>query len=787
MFSALQFIYPQTYSTDKIVRVGGDYNYPPFEYLHDSYIPRGFNVDIIRAVAKTMQLNIELDLEPWGEIRKKLDSGKIDMLQGMYYSEERAGQYLFSSPHLTMNQAVFRRKNSPPYTSASSLKGREVIVQKGDIMHEYAVKNSLTDKLIPVESPEDGLRLLASGKHDYLLSSRITGLYWINELKLKNITTGDNIVSFKYCFAVSKDNPELLTTLNEGLIIIQQTGVYNEIYEKWFSRLEPEMYIFKKAYKTILIVISSLISLLLIFVLWSWSLKNTVIRRTRALEKEIEEHKKADLELHESRELYRRLFSDFTDAVLIYDFSTGEIVNFNKKVCDIYGVPEYEMKNFTLKNLFDIGSSSRLKMHIKNVITYGYDSYDADFTNRKGEEKYLIIKSKKMNINGKDLVQSIGIDITEKKLLEGKLLQAGKLEAVGTLAGGIAHDFNNILAAIIGYSEIAMMSVGEGNPGWDEISEILKAGNRAKDIVKQILLFSRKDNLEKIIVDPGVVLDESWNFLRSAIPTTVQMIKNKALDLKKIMASPTQIYQILLNLCTNSSQSMEETGGIIRVEIRNAVVREKGYIRISVSDTGHGLDPETLDKIFDPYFTTKDVGKGSGLGLAVVHGIVEESGGFIDIENYPGEGVTFNIYLPVADAENETEKAAETEWRGGKETIIIIDDEEAVADIVARYLQTAGYEVIKETDSRKALETINRRIEEINLVITDQTMPGITGLEIAAEVKSRSNIPVVIITGYSTRINIENAEDYRIDKILLKPINRNDLLKEVREILDREK
>ena len=328
---------------DSIIKVGGDFNYPPFEYVNDGYIPKGFNVDIISAVAKTMQINIEINLKPWSVIRGDFDSGKIDMLQGMYYSKKRAEKYLFSAPILSMNQAVFKRKDSPLYGSINSLKGKEVIVQTGDIMHEYAVKNNLTDKIITVKSLEDGLRLLSSGKHDFLLSSRITGLYWIKKLDINNITTGENIVSFKYCFAVYKNNTELLNKLNEGLIIIQQTGVYNQIYEKWFSKLEPDLYIFSKVYKLVLIGVLILFSLLLVLGLWSRSLKKTVELRTDDLEKEIINHQKADIELEESRELYKTLFSEFTEAFTLYDIKDDKIINFNKKACELYGLDEHDL------------------------------------------------------------------------------------------------------------------------------------------------------------------------------------------------------------------------------------------------------------------------------------------------------------------------------------------------------------------------------------------------------------------------------------------------------------
>ena len=274
LFSASSFLFSQNdYGYNSVIKIGGDSNYPPFEYLAEGYIPTGFNVDIVRAVAKTMQLNIELVLEPWSDIRDKFDRAEVDMLEGIFYSDKRTEKYLFSAPYIIMNQAVFMRKDNYSDFSVTGMNGSEIIVQRNDIMHEYAVNNNITDKLVIVESPEEGLRLLASGKHDFLLSSRMVGLYWIKELNLKNITTGDNLVSYRYCFAVNKNNPELLASLNEGLVIIQQNGVYNEIYEKWFSRLDPDFYISKKIYKYFFTFLFTLSALILILFFWSKSLK----------------------------------------------------------------------------------------------------------------------------------------------------------------------------------------------------------------------------------------------------------------------------------------------------------------------------------------------------------------------------------------------------------------------------------------------------------------------------------------------------------------------------------
>jgi two-component system sensor histidine kinase EvgS len=774
------------YSAENIVIVGGDNNYPPFEFMNDDFMPEGFNVDIIRAIAKTMQIDIELVLEPWAEVVKKLDNSEIDVLQGMFYSDERAEIYLFTAPHIIIHQAVFKRKNAPFYTGLNNLRGKEIIVQNGDIMHEYALKNNLTDKLILTESPEEGLTLLASGKHDFLLTSRITGLYWINELNLNNISAGDNLMSSNYCFAVSKNNKELLNILNEGMIIIQQTGVYNEIYEKWFNELGIRLHNIRKTFKIILISLVLMVSLLLVFVLWLSYLKKNVKIKSEKLEKEIKDHHKTDNELTKSRELYRVLFSDFTDAIILFESTGNRIINFNRKACDLFGYTDEEFINIslsTLKEMFNF-DSSRIENHIEKIMLTGFDSFETKIQSKNNSIKYLIVKGKLISIEENDYIQIVLIDITDKKILEEKLLQAGKLEAVGTLAGGIAHDFNNILAAILGYSEIARMQIGENNPGWSEIGEVVKAGNRAKDIVKQILVFSRNDSLKTELVDLCDIIDDSWNFLRAAIPSTVKIIKNADIETDKIIASTTQIYQILLNLCTNASHAMEVSGGTITISTGNSLFEERKYVKLSVSDTGTGLDPKIVDRIYDPYFTTKGVDKGSGLGLAVVHGIVEESGGFIKIDNIPGEGVTFHIFLPASETGYIEKYEQEPEIRGGNEIVLVLDDESAVSDILSRQLESAGYKVLSEINSISAINTFKKNPDKIDLLITDQTMPEKTGLEVAAIIKNINNIPVILTTGYSSVIHDDNEEEEVVDKILFKPISKNKLLKTVREVLD---
>ena len=331
------------------------------------------------------------------------------------------------------------------------------------------------------------------------------------------------------------------------------------------------------------------------------------------------------------------------------------------------------------------------------------------------------------------------------------------------------------------------MVIGENNPGWVEIGEMQKAGERAKDIVRQILLFSRKDTPEKEVFNLSEIIDEIKILLRSVIPNSIKMINESESNVDNIYANRTQIGQIFINLCSNASHAMEDTGGTLTMKIQNAVRQNVKYVLLKISDTGPGIDTKIADRIFDPYFTTKEIGKGSGLGLSVVHGIVEENNGFIEFENNPGEGVSFYIYLPSCSEISipKIKDDSESDIAGGNETILVLDDEKPIIEIVSKYLQSVGYSVITENESNTAVQTFIKNREIIDMVITDQVMPELSGLEFAEIVKKNKNIPVLLMTGYSEKLQTEDVDEEFADKLLFKPVSRKELLYTVRNMLDK--
>jgi signal transduction histidine kinase/CheY-like chemotaxis protein len=384
----------------------------------------------------------------------------------------------------------------------------------------------------------------------------------------------------------------------------------------------------------------------------------------------------------------------------------------------------------------------------------------------------------------------------EKKKLEEQLRHSQKMEAIGTLAGGIAHDFNNILGAIIGYTELASDDLPDFSITKKNLFQVLAAANRAKDMVKQILAFSRKDKEERNPILLSKIIDEAFKLLRSSLPTTIDIRSNISSRLSPVLASQTQINQVIMNLCTNAAHAMREKGGILEIALREIdldpdILDVKDlapgrYQQLSISDTGHGITPGIKDRIFEPYFTTKKTGEGTGMGLAMVYGIVKGHSGEITVYSEPGKGTTVHVYLAVLEKSEVTEGEIDhTEpVIGGSERILFVDDEVHLAEVGKQMLEKLGYRVTSRTSSTEALEDFRGNPSHYDLVITDQTMPGITGVQLAEELKQiKPGIPVILSTGFSEKISESNYKSRGIDAFVMKPTMKKEIARVIRRVL----
>jgi signal transduction histidine kinase/ActR/RegA family two-component response regulator len=384
----------------------------------------------------------------------------------------------------------------------------------------------------------------------------------------------------------------------------------------------------------------------------------------------------------------------------------------------------------------------------------------------------------------------------DKKKFETQLRQAHKMEAIGTLTGGIAHDFNNILGIIIGNTELALDDIPKWSPAHVNIEEILKASLRAKDVVRQLLSFSRQTDQERKPIKLVPVIQDAIKLLRATIPMNIDIRQDIVDTSDTILADSTQIHQLMFNLCTNAAHAMEDTGGILEIGIKNVVLDEVSaglypdltpgnYVKLTISDTGSGISPKIKDKIFDPYFTTKDIGKGTGMGLSVVHGIVKSHGGGLIIDSEIERGTTFSIFFQVVEKEAVEEIETEEELPVGNERILFVDDEASMVDVGRYRLERLGYKIEAMTSPVEALEAFHANPDQYDLVITDMSMPQMTGDQLVKEIlKTRPDMPTILCTGFSEKIDEDKAKEMGIRHYMEKPINRRDLAFMVRKVLD---
>jgi two-component system cell cycle sensor histidine kinase/response regulator CckA len=379
------------------------------------------------------------------------------------------------------------------------------------------------------------------------------------------------------------------------------------------------------------------------------------------------------------------------------------------------------------------------------------------------------------------------------------LTETEKLSALGQLSSGLAHDFNNILAAIMGYVEMAMYEIPKTNIARQSLDQVLIASHRAKDLVRQILAFNRRSERVHKPILLSAIAKEVLSLIRASIPSTIKIVQHLELENSVIMADATQIHQVLMNLCTNAHHSMRESGGMLEITLTDLEQTEQDalkqpelipgtYLKLSVKDTGHGMDPQTVQKAFDPYFTTKEKEVGTGMGLAVVQGIVKNHSGTIRVKSEPGKGTVIDVLFPRIGATVLSEDEKVVEIVGGAEKILFVDDEEPLVDIGQKMLEQLGYSVVAKSCPKEALKIFKETPMSFNLVITDMTMPAMTGDILAGELMAiRSDIPIILCTGHSDLVTHDRIKDLGIKDFLLKPHSIQDLAAAIRKALDHQR
>jgi len=520
---------------------------------------------------------------------------------------------------------------------------------------------------------------------------------------------------------------------------------------------------------------------------------------------DITDQKLAEEELRESEERYRAISEYSNNAICIVDEQAKIVWGNNEMLTasgysqeQLYAVESFvsfiapESIDFVVSNFYKVLAGQPYEHH------YSFSAIRADGEKRLFEKHMMDFKDKRGKLK---LIISM-MDITDRKRadedkakLENELFQSQKMQAIGTLAGGIAHDFNNILSAIIGYTEMAVEE-DKSEIQKQYLQETLKGAERAKNLVRQILTFSRQDSHEKIPLDIKILLNDAVKFLRASIPTTIEISQQITDESCNIMADHTQMHQIIMNFCTNAAYAMKRTGGILKIELTTLELaagtlqshpdlQPGPYVKLTFQDTGHGIDPDNIHKIFDPFFTTKSVDEGTGLGLSVVYGIVKSHGGVINVTSKLDEGATFNVFLPRIIHEAMTSGNMSATIIGGTERILFVDDEPSLVDIGTHTLSSLGYDVTGVLSSVEALNIVSTEPQRFDLVITDMTLPKMNGIVLARKMlKIRPDIPIILCSGIRESGTEEQAKSLGIKAYIMKPLTKGELARVIRDTLD---
>jgi len=509
--------------------------------------------------------------------------------------------------------------------------------------------------------------------------------------------------------------------------------------------------------------------------------------------KRTQEFENTSEKLQESEKLYKTLFEKTIDAIFIIEKTTGRYLDVNAAAAKLTGWRIEELKKMTCSEVLPNGADERMQVfqNLNKVKELG------DATFHRPDNSARTARLSVVPLNDKAVI-SIARDITHDLAMEEQLRHSQKMEAIGTLAGGIAHDFNNILSGILGYAQLAKITLDDPEKAQKHLDRMIQGAQRAAGLVQQILTFSKQADHKRNPLKAYLIVKEAVKFLRASIPANIE-IKDKIESRATILADPVQVHQIVMNICTNAYHAMRDSGGVLMIELSeieitlSEIASENScasgrYLKLEVKDTGHGMSKETLEKIFDPYFSTKKADQGTGLGLAVVNGIIKKQKGFIRAYSEINQGSSFQIFWPVIEKQEPLKSNAmeKTDLIQGSGHIMVLDDEDDILEISQVMLEKQGYQVSAFKDGISALDAFNKDPGLFDLIVTDMAMPKMTGAEFSVKILDiRKDIPIVLCTGYSDNFDAEMAHEIGIKQYVQKPVIWQDLSAHIRELLDK--
>ena len=775
--------------------VGIDREFPPYSFVDRQGRVGGFTVDVVRAVADVMGFEIELRAGTFAEIVAGLENGEIDIIPHLSPSPELEQKFAFTLPLLQLSDAIFVRDDVIGVFTAAHIAGREALVWQAGAIRELLDRRDIRPEIIDEASVAETLRRLAAGESDCALVPHLTGLQLASDLRLSNLRiAGPPIQSYErsLSFAVRSADSRLLERLEDGLTLATKTQRFSELYNSWFG-VRDEAISAAALTRWLVWITLPLLTLILLAVFWSISLRRTVARRTA--------------ELRESEERLEGILDNAPMMIYMKD-AMGRYLVVNREFEKLVGQHRHQVRDATDSKFFTPLQVAELRALDARVFATG-DVLECQevFSTPRGARTFRSVRFPLHHADGSVYaVCAINADVTdqkqaeeEKKKLEAQIQQAQKLESLGVLAGGIAHDFNNLLMGILGNTGLALLELDPDSPVRSHLRDVERTSKRAADLCKQMLAYSGKGRFVVQPLDISQLVIDMTHLLQVSISKKATLDEDFTPGLPAFEADATQIRQVVMNLITNASEALGDDSGTIA--IRTGVKQcdaaylaqtylaeqlEPGpYVFLEVRDSGSGMDRETRERIFDPFFSTKFAGR--GLGLAATLGIVRGHQGALEVESAPGQGTVFRVLFPASEkpaAATAAESDAGAEAAPDAGTILVVDDEVMVLTIARQVLERAGYRVLTANDGEEGLEIFQRRAKDISLVLLDATMPRMDGDETFRRMRDvKGDLRVLLTSGYNEKEATRELAGPGLAGFIQKPYAPAALLSKVREVM----
>ena len=773
----------------------------PKEASNDYPDTEAYSQDLIQLVAKSAGLTYRVrEFESSTAILQAFDDHEIDVLPVVARIPEREGRMLFSVPHVRGGLVAVENAKHATMNTVASLSHKRIAIAHDSYEYNFAKRTLDAPTFVLCTTILECLYAVRDGRADAAIASELPTISTIHHLRLDEelkvtFSLPDSVID--YCLAVHLGDTRLLAELNDGLFLAEQNGELRRSYDKWFYTFD----LTESTRVRLLKWIACGVILLLVLGLGFWGWHRDSIRRenvrteeiTRLVDARTSELARAVEQLRDSEEKFAKAFRANPTAIAILDYETREFLDVNEQYPRYFGFTREELIGSTPAAIGvwrDVGDHDRYVRQLREKGSVR--DMEVECRRKDGQMLICILSAEVAQFGPRRCVVATLSDVTERRAMEAEkdklkaqLQHSHRLEAVGTLAGGIAHDFNNILTAILANTELADLSA-DPHEIHDHLGEVRQACQRAKELVRRILMFSRREKQERVQVQLPQLLEETVGLLRSTIPANIEFRTNFAPDTPRLLADSGQIHQVVVNLCTNAVHAMKDQGGILSLTSDELVItdpkafgnpelRAGRYARLIVGDTGHGMDAETVRHIFEPFYTTKGPGEGTGLGLAVVHGIVQDHRGSVVVSSRLNEGTLITVYFPEAPAGSSARAITQNKVApvGRSESILVVDDDAMVLSSIKRMIETGlHYEVTAIGEPQKALALFRESPGRFNLVMTDLSMPGMTGIDLAREIlQLRPSIPILLMTGYSDKWTKEKVQTVGIRDLIMKPVN----------------